>query len=92
MEPMDITNGDAMAVMCRGIFDRWGSLDLWLHTAIHAAPMARASARPASVSCRWADTLSRWNGSVSAWSVARGRDAPPKDAFQPLLHPDRDRP
>lgn len=40
LAPMDVTNADAMATLCRGIFDRWGSLDLWLHTAIHAAPLA----------------------------------------------------
>ena len=39
LAPMDITNADAMATLCRGIFDRWGGLDLWLHTAIHAAPL-----------------------------------------------------
>ncbi|WP_299782965.1 SDR family NAD(P)-dependent oxidoreductase [uncultured Roseobacter sp.] len=42
LAPMDVTNADAMATLCRGIFDRWGSLDLWLHTAIHAAPLAPA--------------------------------------------------
>jgi len=40
LAPMDITNVDAMATLCRGIHDRWGALDLWLHTAIHAAPLA----------------------------------------------------
>ena len=40
LAPMDITNADAMATLCRGIYDRWGSLDLWLHTAVHAAPLA----------------------------------------------------
>jgi NAD(P)-dependent dehydrogenase (short-subunit alcohol dehydrogenase family) len=40
LAPMDVTNADAMATLCRGIHDRWGSLDLWLHTAIHAAPLA----------------------------------------------------
>lgn len=39
LAPMDITNADAMAVLCRGIHDRWGSLDLWLHCAVHAAPL-----------------------------------------------------
>ena len=39
LAPMDVTNTDAMATLCRGIFDRWGSIDLWLHTAIHAAPL-----------------------------------------------------
>lgn len=42
LAPMDITNTDAMATLCRGIYDRWGRLDLWAHTAIHAAPMAPA--------------------------------------------------
>jgi NAD(P)-dependent dehydrogenase (short-subunit alcohol dehydrogenase family) len=42
LAPMDITVDAAMQQLCRGIFDRWGSLDLWLHTAIHAAPLAPA--------------------------------------------------
>jgi NAD(P)-dependent dehydrogenase (short-subunit alcohol dehydrogenase family) len=42
LAPMDITNADAMAHLCRGIHDRWGHADLWLHTAIHAAPLAPA--------------------------------------------------
>jgi NAD(P)-dependent dehydrogenase (short-subunit alcohol dehydrogenase family) len=42
LAPMDITNPDAMAHLCRGIHDRWGRADLWLHTAIHAAPLAPA--------------------------------------------------
>ena len=43
LAPMDMTNTQAMAVLCRGIHDRWGHLDLWMHTAIHAAPMAPAN-------------------------------------------------
>jgi NAD(P)-dependent dehydrogenase (short-subunit alcohol dehydrogenase family) len=42
LAPMDITNPDAMAHLCRGIHDRWGHADLWLHTAVHAAPLAPA--------------------------------------------------
>ncbi len=42
LAPMDITNSDAMAQLCRSIYDRWGKLDLWAHTAIHAAPLAPA--------------------------------------------------
>ena len=42
LAPMDICNEGAMATLCRGIFDRWGKLDLWLHTAIHAAPLSPA--------------------------------------------------
>ncbi|PRY78940.1 NAD(P)-dependent dehydrogenase (short-subunit alcohol dehydrogenase family) [Yoonia maritima] len=40
LAPMDITVDAAMQQLCRGIFDRWGKLDLWVHTAIHAAPLA----------------------------------------------------
>lgn len=42
LAPMDITVADAMATLCRGIHDRWGKLDLWLHTAVHAAPLSPA--------------------------------------------------
>lgn len=42
LAPMDITVDEAMQQLCRGVFDRWGKLDLWLHTAIHAAPLAPA--------------------------------------------------
>ena len=42
LAPMDITEPEAMQALCRGIFDRWGGLDLWLHTAIHAGPLAPA--------------------------------------------------
>ena len=42
LAPMDITTDAAMQQLCRGIYDRWGSLDLWLHPAIHAAPLAPA--------------------------------------------------
>ena len=43
LAPMDITNDDAMAHLCRSIHDRWGKLDLWVHAAIHAAPLAPAN-------------------------------------------------
>ncbi len=42
LAPMDVTNADAMAHLCRGIHDRWGHADLWCHTAIHAAPLSPA--------------------------------------------------
>jgi NAD(P)-dependent dehydrogenase (short-subunit alcohol dehydrogenase family) len=42
LAPMDITNNDAMRHLCRSIFDRWGGIDLWVHSAIHAAPLAPA--------------------------------------------------
>lgn len=40
LAPMDITNDDAMRHLCRSIHDRWGGLNLWVHAAIHAAPLA----------------------------------------------------
>ena len=43
LAPMDITLPEAMQALCRSIFDRWGGLDLWLHTAIHAGPLAPAA-------------------------------------------------
>lgn len=42
LAPMDITVPEAMATLCRGIHDRWGHLDLWLHTAIHATALCPA--------------------------------------------------
>ncbi|MFY0616848.1 SDR family NAD(P)-dependent oxidoreductase [Shimia sp.] len=42
LAPMDITNDDAMAQLCRSIHDRWGKVDLWVHTAIHGAPLTPA--------------------------------------------------
>lgn len=39
LAPMDIAEPQAMAELCRGIHDRWGKLDLWAHSAIHAAPL-----------------------------------------------------
>jgi NAD(P)-dependent dehydrogenase (short-subunit alcohol dehydrogenase family) len=35
-----VTNDDAMRQLCRSIYDRWGGLQLWVHAAIHAAPLA----------------------------------------------------
>jgi NAD(P)-dependent dehydrogenase (short-subunit alcohol dehydrogenase family) len=43
LAPMDITVPAAMQQLCRSIHDRWGTLDLWVHTAIHAGPLAPAA-------------------------------------------------
>jgi NAD(P)-dependent dehydrogenase (short-subunit alcohol dehydrogenase family) len=40
LAPMDVTNDDAMRHLCRSVHDRWGGLGLWVHAAIHAAPLA----------------------------------------------------
>ena len=42
LAPMDIRKAEAMQVLCRSIFDRWGKIALWAHTAVHAAPLAPA--------------------------------------------------
>ena len=42
LAPMDITTDAAMQQLCRSIHDRWGGLGLWVHAAVHAAPLAPA--------------------------------------------------
>lgn len=39
LAPLDITDDGAMQHLCRSIHDRWGGVTLWVHTAIHAAPL-----------------------------------------------------
>ncbi|MDA9612700.1 SDR family oxidoreductase [Paracoccaceae bacterium] len=39
LAPIDLINTNAVAQLCRSIFDRWGKVRLWAHTAIHAAPL-----------------------------------------------------
>jgi NAD(P)-dependent dehydrogenase (short-subunit alcohol dehydrogenase family) len=43
LAPMDITNTQAMAQLCRSVHDRWGRVALWVHAAVHAAPLAPAN-------------------------------------------------
>ncbi|WP_159966091.1 SDR family NAD(P)-dependent oxidoreductase [Profundibacterium mesophilum] len=43
LAPMDVTDPNAMAHLCRGIHDRWGHVDLWMHTAVHAGPLTPAA-------------------------------------------------
>ena len=40
LAPMDVTDADAMAHLCRSIHDRWGGLQAWAHPAVHVAPLA----------------------------------------------------
>lgn len=42
LAPMDLTNDAAMQHLCLNIHERWGGLNFWVHTAIHAAPLAPA--------------------------------------------------
>ena len=43
LAPMDITDAGAMQHLCRSIYDRWGKLPLWVHTAVHAPPLSPPS-------------------------------------------------
>lgn len=43
LAPMDITNAQAMAQLCRSIHDRWGRVAIWVHAAVHAAPLTPAA-------------------------------------------------
>lgn len=43
LAPMDVTNDDAMRHLCLSIHQRWGRIDLWAHTAVHAAPLTPAA-------------------------------------------------
>jgi NAD(P)-dependent dehydrogenase (short-subunit alcohol dehydrogenase family) len=43
LAPMDVTLKDAMAQLCRAIYERWGKIDLWAHTAVHVAPLSPAN-------------------------------------------------
>ena len=42
LAPMDVTTDEAMQHLCASLFGRWGKVDLWLHTAVHAAPLSPA--------------------------------------------------
>lgn len=42
LAPMDITQDAAMQHLCRSIYDRWGGLSMWVHAAIHDAPLSPA--------------------------------------------------
>ena len=42
LAPLDVTDDGAMQHLCRSIHERWGGVDLWAHTAVHAAPLTPA--------------------------------------------------
>lgn len=65
LAPMDIAKPEAMAQLCRSIHDRWGKLALWVHTAIHAAPLTPANHLDAK---DWKKSLST-NLDAMSWLV-----------------------
>lgn len=62
LAPMDVTNDDAMRHLCRSVHDRWGGAGLWVHTAIHAAPLSPAG----SLDARDWDKSIRMNATATA--------------------------
>ncbi|MRX51608.1 SDR family NAD(P)-dependent oxidoreductase [Paracoccus sp. S-4012] len=42
LAPLDVTDPGAMTHLGRSLRERWGGLDLWAHTAIHAAALTPA--------------------------------------------------
>lgn len=42
LAPMDVSLTEAMAQLCRAIYDRWGKVDFWAHTAIHVQALMPA--------------------------------------------------
>ncbi|MEO8244903.1 MAG: SDR family oxidoreductase [bacterium] len=73
LAPMDVTNDDAMRHLCLSVHQRWGGLGLWVHTAIHAAPLSPAGSL---------DTR-EWEKSIAINIRATGQLIP---MVEPLLH------
>ncbi|WBU57715.1 SDR family NAD(P)-dependent oxidoreductase [Paracoccus sediminicola] len=42
LAPMDVNEAAAMMQLAAAVAQRWGGLDLWVHSAIHAAPLSPA--------------------------------------------------
>ncbi len=43
LAPLDLTDAKAAEHLAQSLAGRWGGIDLWVHTAIHAAPLAPAA-------------------------------------------------
>jgi NAD(P)-dependent dehydrogenase (short-subunit alcohol dehydrogenase family) len=44
--PIDLTDDNAIAHLCRSIHDRWGRADIWVHAAIHVSAADARAADP----------------------------------------------
>jgi NAD(P)-dependent dehydrogenase (short-subunit alcohol dehydrogenase family) len=42
LAPIDLTDDNAIAHLCRSIHDRWGRADVWVHAAIHVTALTPA--------------------------------------------------
>jgi len=72
LAPMDVTNDDAMRHLCLNIHQRWGALQLWVHAAVHAAPLSPAGSLDAK----------DWDKSIATNIRATGQLIP---MIEPLL-------
>jgi NAD(P)-dependent dehydrogenase (short-subunit alcohol dehydrogenase family) len=72
LAPMDITDDDAMRHLCLSIHNRWAGVQLWVHAAIHAAPLAPAGSLD----------IKDWDKSIAANTRATGVLIP---MVEPLL-------
>ena len=41
--PLDVADEDGVKRMCAAVYERWGGLDLWVHSVVHAAPLSPVS-------------------------------------------------
>ncbi len=41
--PLDITDDAGLQRLCLSVFERWGGLNLWVHSAIHTTPLSPAA-------------------------------------------------
>lgn len=44
--PLDISDEEGLKRLCVSIYERWGGIDLWLHSAIYAGPLSPAAHVP----------------------------------------------
>ena len=72
LAPMDVTDMGAMQHLCRSIHDRWGGLQAWAHTAVHAAPLTPMGSLDAK----------DWEKSMAINAMATGKLIP---LVEPLL-------
>lgn len=72
LAPMDVTHDDAMRHLCLSIHERWQKLDLWIHAAVHVAPLAPAGSLD----------LKDWEKSIATNTRATGTLIP---MVEPLL-------
>lgn len=72
LAPMDVTDTGAMQHLCRSIHDRWGGLQAWAHTAVHAAPLTPMGSLDAK----------DWEKSMAINAMATGKLIP---LVEPLL-------